>query len=262
MNAPPLAGRGIVVTRPREQAQALARAIEAAGGRPLVFPTIEIAPPSDLGPAFASIDALESFDLAIFVSPNAVRRGLALIAQRRGRDYGWPARVKVAAVASGTRRALEERGFRAVIAPDSGHDSEALLAVPELAAVSGRRVAILRGEGGRALLGDMLAQRGAQVSHAACYRRERPALDPAPLLADWGRGAVQAVTASSSEGLDNLFALLGAEAAGALRETPLFVPHARIAGHARELGVREVLIAGPGDAEMLERLMAYFRPTR
>jgi len=257
-----LAGRGIVVTRPREQAQPLAQAIEAAGGRPLVFPTIEITDPSDPRPALECIDRLESCDLAIFVSPNAVRRGLELVAQRRGKVFVWPARVKVAAVASGTRRALEERGFRAVIAPGRGHDSEALLAVPGLASVSGWRVVIFRGEGGRALLGDTLAQRGARVAYAPCYRRERPTPDPAPLLSDWARGAVHAVTASSSEGLDHLFALLGAQGDLALRATPLFVSHARIAEHARQLGVREVLIAGPGDAEMLERLMAYFRPSR
>ena len=34
-----LAGRGVLVTRPKEQAAALCRLIEMAGGRPIPFPT-------------------------------------------------------------------------------------------------------------------------------------------------------------------------------------------------------------------------------
>ena len=61
---------------------------------------------------------------------------------------------------------------------------------------------------------------------------------------------------SSSQGLDNLFQVLDPEL---LRSTPMFVPHARIAESARTLSVREVVLAGHSDEEMLDRLMAYFR---
>jgi uroporphyrinogen-III synthase len=69
---------------------------------------------------------------------------------------------------------------------------------------------------------------------------------------------VHAVTATSSEGVANLFALLAGPGADRLRETPLFVPHPRVAETARRHQVREVLVAGPADEEMLARLMAYF----
>jgi hypothetical protein len=36
------------------------------------------------------------------------------------------------------------------------------------------------------------------------------------------------------------------------------VPHERVAGAARELGLRETVLAGPADAEMLAALVAYF----
>jgi uroporphyrinogen-III synthase len=257
----PLAGRGIVVTRPREQAEALARRIRAAGGEPLLFPAIEIRELPDLGPLFERIDRLDEYDLAIFISPNAVHKALNLVHARRA-GKRWPGGLKVAAVGRGSRRELEQQGFTEVIAPASHADSEALLALPDLSAVAGKRVVIFRGDGGRELLGDTLAARGARVEYAECYRRARPVADSAPLLTAWARGAVHAVTVSSAEGLSNLFDMLGKLGQQWLRSTPLFVPHPRVAEAAARLGVREVLVAGASDAELLARLVAYFGATK
>jgi len=229
------------VTRPRAQAARLARLIEQAGGRALLFPAIEI---EDV-PAPAALSRLHQFDLAIFVSPTAVAKAMPQIA-------AWPERVRVAAVGAGTRRALEKFGVTQIITPKSGADSEALLATRELGDVAGKRIAILRGDGGRALLGDTFVERGAKVEYLTCYRR----LVPKPPARPWKAGDLAALTVSSSQGLENLFAVLDPEM---LRSTPLFVPHARIAERARALAVREVVLAGHSDDEMLERLVAYFR---
>jgi len=237
-----LQGRSILVTRPQAQAQRLARLIEAAGGRVELFPAIEI---EDVPPP-AALGRLHEFDLAIFVSPTAVAKAMPQVRT-------WPRALRVAAVGSGTRRELEKHGIANVIAPDSGADSEALLATPALGNVAGKRIAILRGDGGRALLADTFAERGAQVEYVTCYRR----LVPKPPARAWKPGELAAVTVSSSQGLDNLFEVLDREL---LRSTPMFVPHARIAERARALAVREVVLAGHADEEMLDRLVAYFLP--
>ena len=232
----------ILVTRPKAQAQRLARLIEEAGGRVHLFPAIEI---EDVAPP-AALARLHEFDLAVFVSPTAVAKAMPQV-------RAWPRALRVAAVGSGTRRELEKRGIADVIAPASGADSEALLATPALGDVAGRRIAILRGDGGRALLGETFVARGAHVEYidllpsAACPSRRRHS---------WKPGELAAVTVSSSQGLDNLFQVLDPEL---LRSTPLFVPHARIAESARTRSVREVVLAGHSDEEMLDRLMAYFR---
>jgi len=236
-----LRGRSILVTRPRAQAERLARLIEQAGGRAPLFPAIEI---EDVPPPPA-LSRLHEFDLAIFVSPTAVAKAMPHIA-------AIPERVRVAAVGDGTRRALEKFGVIEVITPASGADSEALLATRQLGDVAGKRIAILRGDGGRALLGDTFVDRGATVEYVTCYRR----LVPKPPARSWKAGDLSALTVSSSQGLENLFAVLDPEM---LRSTPLFVPHARIAGRARALAVREVVLAGHSDDEMLARLVAYFR---
>jgi uroporphyrinogen-III synthase len=242
-----LRGRGIVVTRPRELAQSLAALIEAAGGTPILFPAIAIealaAPPA--------LRELQRFDLAIFVSPSAVQ---TVMTQLRSLPRG----LRVAAVGAGTRRELEKHAIDDVIAPTTLADSEALLALPELFQVKGKRIVILRGQGGRSLLGDTLLERGARVEYAECYRRVVPRNDPAGLIAAWQRGEVHAVSVSSGEGLENLLAMLGKTGEGCVQRTPLFVPHARVAAQAARLGVREAVLAGPGDDEMIERLMAYF----
>jgi uroporphyrinogen-III synthase len=235
----PLRGRAILVTRPREQAQRLARLIEQAGGRAHLLPAIEI---EDVPPP-AALGRLQEFDLAIFVSPTAVAKVMPHVRTV----------PRVAAVGAGTRRELEKRGLVNVIAPTTGADSEALLAVPELQNVAGKRIAILRGDGGRALLGDTLAARGARVEHVTCYRRLPPVAPARP----WQPGELAAITVSSGQGLANLFEVLAPEL---LRSTPLFVPHARIAEQARALAVREVVLAGHSDEEMLDALMAYWLP--
>ena len=70
----PLAGRGIVITRPAEQADILAGLIRDQGGRAILFPALQIVEPRTPRPLNALIDRLDTFDLAIFISPIAVER--------------------------------------------------------------------------------------------------------------------------------------------------------------------------------------------
>lgn len=252
-NAKPLACKGIVVTRPAHQAAHLADLIRAAGGEPLLFPVIEIADIEDTQPLLALIDRLDEFEWAIFVSPNAVGKALGLIKARRA----VPPHLRFAAVGRGSVRELNRFDVVSAIAP-ARFDSEALLAMPELNNVGGKRVAIFRGTGGRDLLGDELAARGAIVEYAACYRRARPCADPAPLLEAWGRNALDAVTVTSSEGLRNLCELLGAGGRQRLARTPLFVPHPRIAAAARELDLATVVQTAQGDGGLFAGLLHWF----
>ncbi len=250
----PLSGRRVVVTRPSGQAGHLAGLIRAAGGEPLLFPVLEIRDAEDLRPLFALIERLDAFDFAVFVSANAVQKALDLVHARRA----WPAGLRVATVGRASARALARYGFGAVIVPRSGFDSEALLDLPELKDIAGKRVVIFRGDGGRELLGDTLATRGATVEYAECYRRCRPEADAAQLLALCSQHGLDALTVSSSEGLANLSEMLGAAGRRCLEQTPLFAPHERIATVARSLGVQTVVLTEAGDEGMIKGLSAFF----
>ncbi|MGB4063844.1 MAG: uroporphyrinogen-III synthase [Azonexus sp.] len=254
----PLAGRTIAVTRPQAQAAPLAEAIVAVGGTPLIFPLLEISPAANSQPLADAAARLGDYALAVFISPNAADHALpVLLAQR-----AWPESLIPAAVGQGTVKVLAERGIPGCIAPTERFDSEALLELPELAAerVSGKRVAIFRGDGGRELLADTLRERGATVDCVTCYRRSGPSCGVEPLMAAWRAGSLDALTVSSSEGLRYLVDLLDPEGRAFLQKTPLFVPHARIAENARALGLSNILLTDAADAGILAGLVAYNWP--
>lgn len=251
----PLRGVGVLVTRPRQQAEALMAAIQAAGGTAIDFPALEIVPPADPHALAGRIGRLRDFDLIVFVSPTSVESAWPHILARHG---DWPGGFALAAVGQGSARVIREFGGQHVIAPETGADSESLLALPQLQQVAGKRILIFRGEGGRELLAETLRRRGAEVEYAECYRRQRPSLDPAPVLRLWQAGGVQAVTVTSSEILANLVEMLGAEGRGLLQRTPLFVIHERIAAAAHRHGLDQVIVTAPGDDGLMQALMERF----
>ncbi|SDW02163.1 uroporphyrinogen-III synthase [Thiocapsa roseopersicina] len=247
-----LGGRGVLVTRPAAQADGLCRLIEAANGRAIRVPSIEIAPVAD--PREAGALLAESWDMLYFVSPNAVEQALALVP-----DGSWPGVEKVAAVGRATAQALTDAGRAPELVPEQRFDSETLLAMPELADMRGRRVLIVRGEGGRALFAETLRARGAEVRFAEVYCRLRPAFDPAPLLSRWTE-TVAAVTATSDEVMLNLMEMLGPEGRAPLLATPLVVVAERTAEKARGLGFVQVAVAERAEDAAIVRALCALGP--
>jgi uroporphyrinogen-III synthase len=253
-----MSGVGVVITRPLAHAFPVSVALRAIGATPFVFPAIEIVESERPEEAYRLIERLEAFHLAIFVSQNAVERGLAMVNSKRR----FPPRLLVAGVGSATASALESAGFEDVIQPAQGGDSEALLALPSLQQIRDKRVVIFRGQGGRETLLQVLTERGAHVSYIECYRRQRPRADPRPLLEEWGRGAIQAVNVMSGETLNNFANMIGHGGAEKMRETPLFVPHANVAQAARAFGCAEVHVTASGNEGLIRALEARFAHAR
>ncbi|MBU0622219.1 MAG: uroporphyrinogen-III synthase [Gammaproteobacteria bacterium] len=247
----PLAGRHIVVTRPREQAADLAKRIKQVGGKPLLFPLLEIKPVEDVRALHGLAKSLTSYDLLIFISPNAVKHGMASLGT-------LPRTVRAATVGQGSARALRDAGVADIIVPGGSFDSEALLAMPEMQNVSGWRIAILRGDAGRELLGDTLKQRGANVEYVACYQRSKAPFDSAGLL----DVVPDAISITSSEALAHLCESYDEARKSRLTSIPLFVPHPRIAEAAQRQGWRQVIITGSGDDGLMTGLIAWAQAKR
>jgi uroporphyrinogen-III synthase len=250
----PLAGLNIVVTRPREQAAQLAEGIKKMGGGCIQFPLLEITALADNQPLRDLAARLREYQLAIFISPNAVRYGMEAM-QHAG---GLPATLQIATVGLSSARALQEFGVSKVIAPKQRFDSESLLALPELQQVNGMHVLIFRGDSGRELLGDTLKLRGARVEYISCYRRSKPQLDIAALLA----AKPDALCISSSEALNNLAEMLAPAGKARLAALPLFVSHERIAAAAHKLGWQQIITVAAGDEALLSGLARWAKYTR
>lgn len=251
-----LSNRRILVTRPAGQAETLCAAISACGGEAVRFPVLQISAPADTRELAAACEALDHFDMAFFVSPNAIQHALGHILARRS----WPTGLAVATVGESSARALHERGFDAVIAPLSGFDSESVLALPEFSAqaIQRRRVVIFRGDGGRELLGDRLTELQAYVTYVRCYHRSRPELDPEPIVCMGREGRLDAITLTSSEGVRNFIDMLGSDSVHVLHAVPVFVPHPRIAEFARCGGFSDVVETASGDRGIIDALEARF----
>jgi uroporphyrinogen-III synthase len=250
----PLAGVKVLVTRPVHQAKNLAEGIQAAGGYSILFPVLEITDIEDLQPLLDIIARLNEFDLAIFVSPNAVNKTMPLIKA----NGALPSNMRIAVVGKGSANALKQLGVADIIVPTGRYDSEALLDQSELQQMKNKRVVVFRGNGGRKLLGDTLIERGARLEYAECYHRGKPNVDAASLLTAWSDQNLNAVTITSSEGLYNLFDMIGPIGQQLLKTTPLFTAHERIAQKARDLGLAEIILTPAGDEGLLQGLIDYF----
>lgn len=251
----PLAGLGILVTRPVHQADTLSAMIEAAGGIALRLPAIEIQ--GTVGPAETPhwLEELKSMDMAIFLSANAVRHGLAALNQAGRR---LPANITVTAIGPSTADALMAAGIHIDIVPARAFTSEALLAEPKLQDMAERQLMIFRGEGGRELLAQTLRERGAVVRYAQVYRRVPPTLPRQTVKTILRSSALRLVTVSSSEGLENLCRIAAAAGVTRLHELPLLVGSRRMHAGAERLGFHSILEApDPSDHAMFEAIQRW-----
>jgi uroporphyrin-3 C-methyltransferase len=248
MTAPqlrPLAGWNVLVTRPDGQGDALAALIAEAGGEPLLTPLLAIAPVENPDAAVCLLHSAEAWDWLIFISANAVRHAVQL--------EGWRApAARIAAVGEATAAALEAAGLRVDLVPYPQFNSEALLADPRMQAVAGQRILIVRGEGGREHLAEVLRERGAEVAYAEVYRR-MPTLASAfaPALEQLTRGECEAIVVTSGEALTHLRNLLHQAGLPPSSWPPLAVPGERIAGLAHTQGWTRVLVADQASDEAI-----------
>src|SRR5207253_1966187 len=97
------------------------------------FPALAIEAIAPTPALESALRELASFDLAVFVSANAVEKGLAAVRHHAA----WPAKLAVAAIGEATAEALRNSGFGDVISPAERHDSDGLLALPQLRQVAG-----------------------------------------------------------------------------------------------------------------------------
>jgi uroporphyrinogen-III synthase len=165
----------VLVTRPAEQALEWTRDLVAAGIDAVSLPLIEIVPPEEPDAVRQAWQGLADYQLALFVSPNAVGQFFAL----RPEGVRWPHILQAATPGPGTAESLRQHGVPeerlitpALDAPQ--FDSENLWAALDTRDWQGKRVLLLRGATGRDWLVQQLQARGATVDAVEVYRRTTP----------------------------------------------------------------------------------------
>ena len=247
----------VLITRPAGQEASLRELLAARAVETLHMPMLAIEAIDPLpAPQRQRLLELDRYAHLIFISSNAARVGLARID-----DYWpqYPAEQTCWAVGDSTAAILDAAGLL-VRRPGRDMRSEALLAMPELQAVRGERILIVKGAGGRDLLKRTLLDRGAQVDLLECYRRVPPPLDAAECRESLRSLPVQAILISSGEGLENLSRLLTPQENTNFTGTALIVPSQRVADRARALGWHHLHCAeNASDGAMVEAVCALKR---
>jgi uroporphyrinogen-III synthase len=242
----------VLVTRPVHQADNFVDLVEEAGGHALRFPVIEIQP---LELQEADRELLQQLtDCLIFISANAVHIGVAELSRL---VPGKLPVTRVMAIGQATARALLEHGITPDLVPPSPYNSEALLAMPEMQDVRGRRYTIIKGKGGREYLNEQLQARGGIVRTVDVYTRVRSRenndiLQQLLLYED----VVVAIT--SVKGLHYLFEMASAEQGAWLKKHARFlVPGNRVADAVHDCHIKHAPIVAENatDEAMIRRLL-------
>jgi uroporphyrinogen-III synthase len=245
----------VMVTRPNPAGEILCAYIDSHGGHAINFPTMEFSSVSDQSLFQASINTLSKQDWLIFISPQSVYSSVVAL---RTTWPQLPEQVKFAAVGAGTANALREAGYVAIF-PTNEWSSEGLLDMPEFQHVAHKNIAIIRGEGGRELIGKTLSERGANVSHVIAYQRILPRISQAELdkhINLFASHLVDAVICTSYEGVRNLKILFGSSGWPYLQHVPLIVMSERIITLARELGFQRLWAVRNASLEAILEILA------
>ncbi len=250
-----LSGIGVLVTRPVGQSDALCALIEQHGGTAWRFPVLAIRDIGDTTTLDIILNDLATMDMAIFVSVNAVEKGLQ---QLQRRQLSLAASTTVVCIGPSSAEALHHAELSVDLVPGERFDSEGLLALDALQQVDKKNIIIFRGQGGRPTLGETLAKRGARVVYAECYTRGIPDVDAGPVMTALKNNIIHIALASSTEGLHNLIQMIGLDE---LKAIPIVVPSQRVADAARKAGWQHpaIVAANAGDRAVLDAMQLWHR---
>ena len=243
----------ILVTRPSPQGEELVSRLRALGREAWSFPLIEFTPGRELSALPGYLAALGEPSLLFALSRHAVAFAHAHLQQQ---GLLWPSSPDYFAIGRTTALALHQVSSQHVRYPLDREISEVLLQLPELQSVAGKNALILRGNGGRELLGETLRSRGASVTFCECYQRCNRHYDGAEEAMRWQSRGVSQIVITSGEMLQQLWSLTPEWYREQwLLTCDLLVVSERLALQARELGWRNIKVADSADNDALLRAL-------
>ncbi|UYM17991.1 uroporphyrinogen-III synthase [Endozoicomonas euniceicola] len=237
-----------LVTRPQPEGDRLAERIHRQGGKALVLPMLDIAALAETPVMRERVQQLDRYDKVIVISQRAARYGLELI------DNYWPQRPihqQWFAIGEATRHTLARLDVSATCS-QQGSDSESLLALDDFQDITGQRVLLIKGKGGRDFLERTLHQQGVQIDTLEVYQRRCPDYQPDEVRQQLADHGINVILAGSGETVRNLCQFLPRTMPERCR---LVIPGQRVVRLAEALGFRQIYkAAGADHAAMLSVL--------
>lgn len=231
----PLFGRRVVVTRSREQASDLAERLREWGAAVLEFPTIEVVPPESWADADHGAAQAGAYDWIIFTSANGVRFFLERLAHL-GRDIRELKGPRLCAIGPKTAEVLQELRLRVDLVPRE-YRAEAILEGLRGEDLAGKKILIPRAKVARDLLPQELRRSGAQVDVVEVYQTAMPRGREEEIKELLRKGAIAAVTFTSSSTVRNFVQMVGADAPGLLNGVTVASIGPITARTAQDLGI-------------------------
>lgn len=238
----------ILITRPGEAGQELVMMLDQRGIKAYHTPLLQILPGRELSLLPNYLKKLRSGDLIFAVSVNAVNYANEILCKT---GLSWPNNVTYLSIGKTTATAFSKVTHNPVVYPKSREESEQLLALAELSTVSGKQALILRGNGGRKLLGQTLQQRGVSVIYCECYQRAVIDYDVKEIINQWQIQHIDTIVITSNELLFQLFNLVPFDQREWLIQCRLIVVSERIAKMASQLGWYNVSIVNSANNSRL-----------
>ncbi|WP_117236436.1 uroporphyrinogen-III synthase [Vibrio maerlii] len=225
----------VLVTRPAPQGQALCQMLDLTDIPTLYQPLITILPGAELD-QLATM--LTSADIVIAVSQHAIEHSQNVLSAH---NQAWPKKTYLA-IGQKTAHSLSTVAEQKVNYPETS-DSEHFLLLPELQHIDGKKVLILRGNGGRELIKQALEEHGAIVSYCETYQRAPQEIECQQLVASWQQNSVDTIVVTSGEQLQLLMEQLPSVEHSWITQQYLVVPSSRIAQLANQFGFNKVEIS-------------------
>ncbi|MDF1643463.1 MAG: uroporphyrinogen-III synthase [Pseudomonadales bacterium] len=264
-----LRGLRVLVTRPKNQAAGLINALTQAGAKVIHYPVLEIEATADSPLTQTILADLGQFKVLIFISTNAVRFAAQFMEKQSVQPsiqlpIQLPSSAQCLSIGQATSAALQQYFGNTSLFPQNAADSESLLELEALQQnqISGHKILIVRGEGGRETLKQQLQQRGAEVQYLELYRRVSPEFsseNPNPLPVLLKNHGIDLITVTSGQSLEYLTELAEHQK-GELKALPLLTPSARVADIAQRSGFKKLIQSrGARDTEIVEGLINWRR---
>lgn len=263
VQAQPLQGWRVVVTRSEEQADRLGELLHTMGAEAVPYPTIAFAPPEDFAAFDAAVRRLieGGYDWVILTSVTGVRAlydRLATVQLTQGGPHsGIPATAKLAAIGSATAAAcVDLLGLQPALVPEK-FVAESL--ADALGAMEQQRVFLPNADLARPVLQERLQEAGAAVDRVIAYRTV-PATGGVDLPALLAAGEIDAITFTSSSTVRSFVQRLGTDALDRARQAVIACIGPVTAETAREAGLPVSVVAEPSTIEgLVEALVAWRR---